>query len=96
MTIPPFSKPQTICIPVCHISSKRVYEYSAPPITGNCSNIVTLYPLLDGVADYKLVESVSEGCLFPEEDLYPEETLYPDFGEWNKLRDEVNYWLTIK
>lgn len=55
-----------------------------------CWYIVTLYPLLDGVADYKLVESVSEGCLFPEEDLYPEETLYPDFGEWNKLRDEVN------
>ena len=62
-----------------------------------CWYVVTLYPLIDGSVDYKIVESISEGCLFPDEDLYPiaendteEEPLYPDFGEWNKLRDEVN------
>lgn len=61
-----------------------------------CWYVVTLYPLLNGVADYKLVESISEGCLFPtaeddiDELLYPDEDLYPDFGNWNKLRDEVN------
>ena len=62
-----------------------------------CWYVVTLYPLLNGVADYKLVESISEGCLFPtaEDDdvnelLYPDEDLYPDFGNWNKLRDGVN------
>ena len=87
-----------------YIASERKLKYTV--VSGNtvatcekelsetvselCWYIVTLYPLIDGVADYKLVESVSEGCLFPEEDLYPEETLYPDFGEWNKLRDEVN------
>ena len=62
-----------------------------------CWYVVTLCPLLNGVADYKLVESISEGCLFPDEDLYPiaeddvsEELLYPDFGEWNKLRGGMN------
>ena len=62
-----------------------------------CWYVVTLYPLLNGVADYKLVESISEGCLFPtaedddvDELLYPDEDLYPDFGNWNKLRDGVN------
>lgn len=62
-----------------------------------CWYIVTLYPLIGGVADYKLVESVSEEGLFPDEDLYPTdeddntgELLYPDFGEWNKLRGGVN------
>ena len=55
-----------------------------------CWYVVTLYPLINGVADYKLVESIPEGCLFPEDDLYPEESLYPDFGEWNKLRSGVN------
>lgn len=62
-----------------------------------CWYIVTLYPLLNGVADCKVVESISEGCLFPDEDLYPvaeddttDGLLYPDFGEWNKLRSGVN------
>ena len=62
-----------------------------------CWYVVTLYPLLNGRADYKLVESISEGCLFPDEALYPmaenditEKPLYPDFGEWNKLRSGVN------
>ena len=62
-----------------------------------CWYVVTLYPLTNGAADYKLVESISEDCLFPDEDLYPiaeddntEELLYPDFGEWNKLRSGVN------
>lgn len=62
----------------------------SPTVSELCWYVVTLYPLLNGVADYKLVESISEGCLFPDEELYPEEQLYPDFGEWNKLRDEVN------
>lgn len=68
-----------------------------PTIGELCWFVVTLYPMIDGIADYKLVESISEGCLFPDEDLYPvaeneteEELIYPDFGEWNKLRDEVN------
>ena len=62
-----------------------------------CWFVVTLYPLVNGAAYYKLVESIPEGGLFPDEDLYPteetdniEELLYPDFGEWNKLRNGVN------
>ena len=61
-----------------------------------CWYVVTLYPLIDDAADYKLVEVISEGCLFPDEDLYPtdegdtDELLYPDFGKWNKLRGGVN------
>ena len=76
-----------------------VYEEQlSGTISELCWYIVTLYPLIDGEAYYKLVESISEGCLFPtaeddtpEELLYPEdEDLYPDIGEWDKLRNEVN------
>ena len=72
-------------------------EKQLSEITGDsCWYVVTLYPLLNGIADYKLVESIPEGGLFPDEDLFPtedndiEEPLYPDFGEWNKLRGGVN------
>ena len=70
-------------------------EHLSPTISELCWYVVTLYPLVNGAAYYKLVESISEGCLFPDTDLYPtaendEELLYPDFGNWNKLRDEVN------
>lgn len=51
-----------------------------------CWYVITLYPLSNGSAGFKLVESVAENGLFPNEDLYPEEDLYPDFGEWDALR----------
>ena len=87
-----------------YISSSRSFKYTAT--SGNtvatreeqlsevigdlCWYIVTLYPLVNGTVDFNVVESISEGGLFPGDDLYPEESLYPDFGEWNKLRGEVN------
>ena len=70
-------------------------EQLSPTISELCWYVVTLYPLIDGAAHYKLVESMPDGCLFPDTDLYPtsendEELLYPDFGNWNKLRGEVS------
>ena len=58
--------------------------------------IITLYPLIDGDTDFRIVRCVAENGLFPEEDLFPtsdnpeEETLCPYFGEWDKIRNEVN------
>lgn len=51
-----------------------------------CWYVITLYPLINNSAEFKLIESVAENGLFPDEELYPEEDLYPDFGEWNALR----------
>jgi hypothetical protein len=92
-----------------YIASDRILKYTitngdavatcekelSSTISELCWYVVTLYPLLNGVADYKLVESISEGCLFPDENLYPtaeddEKPLYPDFGKWNELRSGVN------
>ena len=94
-----------------YVASDRILKYTitsgdtvvscdkqlSETISELCWYIVTLYPMIDGVADYKLVEVVSEGCLFPDEDLYPvaedddtDELIYPDFGEWNKIRNEVS------
>ena len=52
-----------------------------------CWYVITLYPLINNSAEFKLIESVAENGLFPDEELYPEEDLYPDFGEWNALRE---------
>ena len=65
-------------------------EQLSPTIGELCWYVVTLYPLINGIADYEITESIPKGCLFPDTELYPEELLYPDFGKWDKLRDEVN------
>lgn len=70
-------------------------EQLSPTISELCWYVVTLYPLINDEAYYKLVESIPDECLFPDTDLYPtaendEELLYPDFGNWNKLRGEVS------
>ena len=54
-----------------------------------CWYVITLYPLINNSAEFKLIESIAENGLFPDEELYPEEDLYPNFGEWNALREEV-------
>ena len=54
-----------------------------------CWYVITLYPLIDNLAEFKLIESIAEDGLFPDDELYPEEDLYPDFGKWNELREEV-------
>lgn len=54
-----------------------------------CWYVITLYPLNNNSTEFKLIESVAEGGLFPSEELYPEEDLYPYLGEWNALREEV-------
>ena len=51
--------------------------------------IVTLYPLIDGTADFKLVRSTAQNGVFPSEDLYPDkDLLYPYYGEW-EIENEV-------
>lgn len=40
-----------------------------------CWYVITLYPLINNSAKFKLVESIAEDGLFPDEDLYPEEEL---------------------
>lgn len=55
-----------------------------------CWYVITLYPLINDMAYYKLIESEADGGLFPSEDLYPEESLHPYFGEWDELRNEVD------
>ena len=53
-----------------------------------CWHVVTLYPLINNVARYKLVKSVAQGGVFPDEALYPSDDLYPNLGEWDKLKRE--------
>lgn len=64
-------------------------EYLSETIGDVCWYVITLCPLIDGAVQYKLVESVAEGGLFLDDDLYPSDNLYPNFGQWNKLREEV-------
>ena len=54
-----------------------------------CWYVATLYPLIDGVANYKLIESIADGCDFPSGSLYPSAELYPYSGEWDKTIGEV-------
>ena len=58
-----------------------------------CWCIVTLYPLVDNEVDFKFVETIAVGGLFPDDDLYPsgdvDDLVYPYFGEWDKIRDKV-------
>ena len=73
-----------------------IKEYTVSGEIGElCWYVVTMYPLINNMADCKIVESVALGGEFPSEDLYPtdsseDEVLYPYFGKWDKLRNEVD------
>ena len=51
--------------------------------------VVTLYPIIDNTIDFKVVESVAEDNLFPNEDLYPED-LYVYDNNHNIISDQYN------
>lgn len=65
-----------------------------------CWYVATLYPLVGGVADYKLIQSTSLDGLYPNEDLFPEDICIYDAegeaisGEYNAATQEYDSHLT--
>ena len=78
-----------------------ISEKSLSNTTGElCWYVTTLYPLVDGVADFKIAESISENGLFSSEELYPTDLYVYDEsgnvidGEYNKASENYDPNLT--
>ena len=65
-----------------------------------CWHVATLYPLINGIAEYKLIQSTAMDGLFPDDDLYPEDLYVYDEdgntidGEYNKATENYDPILT--